>query len=159
MDLTDSALTAFTALNEARDRVTRQVLSADTLPEIETAKRVLRDWLRAHPDEQGMRDGFEQLYTIQEIIEDDNARRADGELLPPVPPERERILRQATDARPLPETTDATQEMREWQRRNPEDADICEARKGLPDIDDIAEEQEAERTHESRWPVEAGQEA
>ena len=54
-------LKAFIALTEARDRVTRQVLSARTLSEIEAAKQVLRDWLKAHPDESGMRDGFEQL--------------------------------------------------------------------------------------------------
>lgn len=56
-------------MNEARERLSEQVLSANTLPEIEDAKKALREWMRAHPDEQGMRDGFEQLYTLQEIIE------------------------------------------------------------------------------------------
>ena len=156
MDLTEANLEAFTALNEARDSVTRQVLSANTLPEIEAAKQVLRDWLRAHPDEQGMRDGFEQLYTIQEIIEEENARLAAGEIIPPVPSERERILRQAADACTLTEKQWAAYELWEWQRRNPEDAGIRQARKALPDIDDIAEEQEAERTQESRQAVKAG---
>ena len=153
MDLTGSTLKAFTALNEARDRVTRQVLSANTLPEIEAAKQVLRDWLKAHPDEQGMRDGFEQLYTIQEIIEDENARRAAGEIIPPVPSERERILRQAADACTLTEKQWAAYELWEWQRRNPEDADVREARKGLPHIEDIAEEQQTERGQPKREPV------
>jgi len=31
--------------------------------------------MKDHPEEQGMREGFEQLYTIQEIIEDDEAGR------------------------------------------------------------------------------------
>ncbi len=57
------------SVDEARERVSEHVLRADTLPEIEAAKRVLREWMKAHPDEQGMRAGFEQLYTIQEIIE------------------------------------------------------------------------------------------
>ena len=60
-------------MNEARERLLEQVLNADTLSEIEDAKKVLREWMRAHPDEQGMRDGFEQLYTIQEIIEAEEA--------------------------------------------------------------------------------------
>lgn len=60
-------------VNEARERVTKIVLSARTLPEIEAAKQVLREWMKAHPEEQGMRAGFEQLYTIQEIIEEEEA--------------------------------------------------------------------------------------
>ena len=59
----------------ARGIVTDQVLSANTLPEIEAAKQILRAWMKDHPEEQGMREGFEQLYTIQEIIEDDEAGR------------------------------------------------------------------------------------
>ena len=60
---------------EARDMVANQVLSARTLPEIEAAKQVLRAWMKDHPEEQGMREGFEQLYTIQEILEDEEAGR------------------------------------------------------------------------------------
>ena len=63
-------------VDEARERVSEQVLRADTLPEIEAAKQVLREWMKAHPEEQGMRAGFEQLYTIQEIIENEEAERA-----------------------------------------------------------------------------------
>jgi hypothetical protein len=63
-------------INEARERVSDQVLSARTLPEIEAAKQVLREWMKAHPEEQGMRAGFEQLYTIQEIIEEEEAELA-----------------------------------------------------------------------------------
>jgi len=60
-------------VNEARERLSEQVLSANTLLEIEAAKDALRQWMQAHPEEQGMRDGFEQLYTIQEIIEAEEA--------------------------------------------------------------------------------------
>lgn len=69
-------------LNEARERVSEQVLSANTLPEIEAAKQVLREWMKAHPEEQGMRAGFEQLYTIQEIIEGEEAERGRSEQRP-----------------------------------------------------------------------------
>lgn len=65
-------------INEARERVSEQVLTANTLPEIEAAKQALREWMKAHPEEQGRRAGFEQLYTIQEIIEEEEA-----ELAPP----------------------------------------------------------------------------
>ena len=71
-----------TDLNEARERVSEQVLSADSLPEIEAAKQVLREWMKAHPEEQGMRAGFEQLYTIQEIIENEEAERGRSEQRP-----------------------------------------------------------------------------
>ncbi len=69
-------------VNEARERVTKIVLSARTLPEIEAAKQVLREWMKAHPEEQGMRAGFEQLYTIQEIIEEEEAELARSSLQP-----------------------------------------------------------------------------
>jgi len=62
-------------IDEARESATKLVLSARTLPEIEAAKQVLREWMKAHPEEQGMRAGFEQLYTIQEIIENEEAER------------------------------------------------------------------------------------
>lgn len=60
-------------VNEARERLSEQVLSANTLLEIEAAKIALRQWMQLHPEEQGMRNGFEQLYTIQEIIEAEEA--------------------------------------------------------------------------------------
>ena len=62
-------------IDEARESATKLVLSARTLPEIEAAKQVLREWMKAHPEEQGMRWGFE-LYTIQEIIEAEEAEPA-----------------------------------------------------------------------------------
>ena len=68
-------------MNEARERLSEQVLNADTLSEIEDAKKVLREWMWAHPDEQGMRDGFEQLYTIQEIVEAEEAAASPGHSL------------------------------------------------------------------------------
>jgi hypothetical protein len=44
-----------------------QVLSARTLEEIASARQALRDWLTAHPEEKGMRAGFEQLAQMEEI--------------------------------------------------------------------------------------------
>ena len=140
-------------LDSARDRVINQVLDADSLPEIEAAKHVLVEWMKAHPDEQGMRDGFEQLYTIQEIIEAEEAEQKQGAGHPAKPfsanYERQRILEQAMNARTLPEIAVATQELREWVRLNPRGIGIREAFEGLTMMRDIAEEQEAKRIHSS----------
>jgi hypothetical protein len=54
----------------ARQCVIEQVLDATTLSEIAAAKQVLRDWLKLHPEEQGMRAGFEQLYLLEEIAQE-----------------------------------------------------------------------------------------
>ena len=89
------------SLHEARERVCEQVLKADTLTEIEAAKQVLREWMKVHPDEQGMRDGFEQLYTIQEIIEAEEAKQGAGHPSKSFSAnlrEGQRILDQALDA-------------------------------------------------------------
>jgi hypothetical protein len=62
-------------------------------------------------------------------------------------PERKRILKQVLDARSLPEIDAATETLRVWVRRNPEDAGIVEAFEGLSLMRDIAEEQAAEEIH------------
>ena len=59
-----------------RQRVMEQVLDATTLSEIAAAKQVLRDWLKFHPEEEGMRAGFEQLYLLEEIAQEQEAERA-----------------------------------------------------------------------------------
>jgi glycine/D-amino acid oxidase-like deaminating enzyme len=56
-----------------RQCVMEQVLGATTLAEIDAAKQVLRNWLKLHPEEQGMRAGFEQLYLLEEIAQEQNA--------------------------------------------------------------------------------------
>ena len=146
-----------TNLDLARERVIKQVLDADSLPEIEAAKQVLGEWMKAHPEEQGMRDGFEQLYTIQEIIEEEETAYAEGQTHPVTSfsanSQRQCILNQALDARTLPEIAVATQELREWVRQHPDDIGITEAFEGLSLMRDIAEEQEAERAHSSRSPA------
>lgn len=71
-------------------------------------------------------------------------------------PERERILDQALDARTLPEIAVATGELREWVHQNPDDVGIREAFEGLSLMQDIAEEQEAERAHSPRETVAVG---
>ena len=61
----------------AREILTEQVLDATTLPEIASAKQALRDWIAAYPEEAGfMRDGFSQLYLLEEIAREQEAERS-----------------------------------------------------------------------------------
>ena len=50
-----------------RERLTNQVLDATTLEDIHTARRTLRGWVEAHPEEEGMSDAFEQLSLLEDI--------------------------------------------------------------------------------------------
>lgn len=50
-----------------RDRLTNQVLDATTLQEIGAARRLLQNWIKLHPDEEGMSDAFEQLSLLEDI--------------------------------------------------------------------------------------------
>ena len=50
-----------------------QVLSATTMPEIEEAIHALQEWVREHPDDRGIVDGFEQLSLMQDIAEEGTA--------------------------------------------------------------------------------------
>lgn len=65
-----------TNIDIERQRVMEQVLDATTLPEIAVAKQVLRNWLKLHPEEEGMRAGFEQLYLLEEIAQEQEAEYA-----------------------------------------------------------------------------------
>ena len=58
-------------VESAREAVTKIVLSARTLPDVLNAQQVLRAWIKAHPEDEGMRDGFEQLSLMQDITEMD----------------------------------------------------------------------------------------
>lgn len=45
-------------VDEARELVTRKVLSAWSLPDVWEAQQVLRSWIKAHPEDEGMREMF-----------------------------------------------------------------------------------------------------
>lgn len=71
----------------ARTRLTAKVLSATTLPDVLAATQALRDWIKAHPEDAGMADAFEQLANMQEIAEMEEAERA-GPHQEPTPAEQ-----------------------------------------------------------------------
>ncbi len=58
---------AILARDLARERLTNHVLDATTLDEIRTARRALRNWIEAFPEEEGMSDAFEQLSLLEDI--------------------------------------------------------------------------------------------
>jgi hypothetical protein len=57
----------------ARELLTEQVLDATTLPEIHAARQALRDWIKAHPEDEGMSDAFEQLSLMEDIAKEQEA--------------------------------------------------------------------------------------
>lgn len=58
----------------SREHITKLVLSAHSLPDVLKAQQVLRAWIEKHPEDEGMRDGFEQLSLMQNIAEEELAR-------------------------------------------------------------------------------------
>jgi len=61
----------------ARQILTEQVLDATSIDEIHVARKALRAWIEAHPDEREMlRDAFEQLAQMEEIAEAQTVGRA-----------------------------------------------------------------------------------
>ncbi len=56
-------------LDQAREQLLDQVFAADTLEAVARARTSLRQWLYEHPDEQGMRDGFEALSHREDYLE------------------------------------------------------------------------------------------
>ena len=55
----------------AREVVTKNVLKAPSLLEVKEAQQILRDWIKAHPEDEGVRDGSEQLSLMQDIAEEE----------------------------------------------------------------------------------------
>ena len=51
------------------------VLDARTLPEIENAWQELRQWLRLHPEDVGIQEGFESLSLMRDIAQEQQAER------------------------------------------------------------------------------------
>lgn len=63
----DSLPEALLSCDQNREHLTNQVLDATTLEEIGTARRLLQNWIKAYPDEEGMSDAFEQLSLLEDL--------------------------------------------------------------------------------------------
>jgi hypothetical protein len=64
-----------TKIELARELLTEQVLDATTLPEIQSARHALREWIKAHPEDEGMSDAFEQLALMEDIAREQETER------------------------------------------------------------------------------------
>lgn len=102
----------------AREALTWQVLGARKLEDVLAAKQALREWIAAHPEDEGMRDGFEQLSHMEDIARERAA----------LPPERiewyhqhDCLMRQAGRVTTPVEVADALQKIEAWLRLYPTD--------------------------------------
>lgn len=66
-------------VDEAREKVLDLVLGAITLEEIAAARQALHAWMAAHPEEEGMRHGFEQLSLMEDAAHEQEAQRRQQE--------------------------------------------------------------------------------
>lgn len=113
----------------ARERLNRQVLSARGLPDVLAAKEALRQWMQDHPDDQGMREGFEQLFLLQEIAEWKLAnpkewqaqQEEEQRAIAALEPERGQMLRNARQTRTLVQLDRAERDLFQWAADHPED--------------------------------------
>lgn len=55
-------------LNEAREQLVTRVLAARTLPEIEDARRMVREWMAEHPEDASMAFALDRLYRMEESV-------------------------------------------------------------------------------------------
>ncbi len=58
-----------------RQHILKQVLDARTLEEIDTVSEQLRQWVRMHPEDVGIREAFEGLSLLRDIAEEQEAER------------------------------------------------------------------------------------
>lgn len=111
-----------------RDSLTQQTLGARTLPDIAAAQQASRDWIAAHPEDEGMRDGFEQLSHMEDIARERAA-------LPLAQREwyqrHDCLMDQAQSASTLPEITAALSDVGMWLTAWPADETMSATREQL----------------------------
>ena len=112
-----------------RQQLIHQVLRARSLPAIDEASHALTQWMQEHPEDQGMRDGFEALAMMQEIQEWRLAnpaewaaeQEAERRAIALHQPERDRMLGRARSARTPTHLDRAERELFQWAADHPED--------------------------------------
>ncbi len=125
--------------NPERERLTRQILSADTLPEVHAAQTALRLWRERYPEDWGILDAGEQLSLIKDALLEDDSPPGQS----PSWTEWQRLEYQVIGARTLPEIAAARPALRRWVEAHPgqPDADLVEM---LFLLLDVVEESQSE---------------
>ena len=105
--------------NPERERLTRQILSAITLPEVHAAQEALRRWREQHPEDWGILDAGEQLSLIKDALLEDDSPPGQS----PSWTEWQRLEYQVIGARSLAEIAAARPALRHWVEHHPGEAD------------------------------------
>jgi len=98
-----------------RERLTRQILSATTLPEVHAAQEALRRWREKYPEDWGILDAGEQLSLIKDALLEDDSPPGQS----PSWTEWQRLEYQVIGARSLPEIAAARPALRHWVEHHP----------------------------------------
>lgn len=101
--------------NPERERLTQQILSADTLPEVHAAQAALRRWRERYPEDWGILDAGEQLSLIEDALLEDDSPPGQS----PSWTAWQRLEYQVMGARTLPEIAVARHALRQWVEHNP----------------------------------------
>ena len=118
--------------NPEREQLTRQILSADTLPEVHAATVALRSWRKRYPEDWGILDAGEQLSLIHDALLEDDSPPGQS----PSWSEWQRLEYHAMGARTLPEIAPARLALRQWEEHpaEPEKEEIVETLLLLLDV-------------------------
>jgi len=103
----------------ARNRLIRQMFSANTLDEANAAIEALKQWRREHPEDMAILDGGEILSHLKDYEEWKLANPEQWEAQQEA--ERGRMLRGARLARTLAQLDRAERELYQWVADHPED--------------------------------------
>lgn len=118
------------ANDPARKSLISQMFRARTLPEAVAATEALKQWRQEHPEDDGILDGGEILSHSRDYAEWKEANPAEWEAeqeaerraIAAHQPERQRMLRDALNARTLAQLDRAEEELFQWNADHPEDA-------------------------------------
>ena len=107
--------------NPQREGLTRQILSATTLPEVHAAQEVLRRWREQHPEDWGILDAGEQLSLIEDALLEDDSPPGQS----PSWTEWQRLEYQVIGARSLPEIAAVRPALHHWVEHHPGQPDAA----------------------------------
>ena len=104
-----------------REILTRQILAADTLPEVRAAQAALRRWRTHYPNDFNILDAGEQLSLIENAL----LEQASPGYQPPVRTEWQRLETQVIDAWTVSAITVARRDLRQWAELHPDEIELA----------------------------------